>query len=361
MFIVAHNGAHVWGGAERAVALLLAGLAARGHRVLLCCNDPMVAERAAALGVPTELQPLGGDVAVHHALQFARMLRRHRPDVLLIGTFKKMWLAALAARLARVPRVVARVGLETDTPRSWKYRAVLGRWVDAVVVNAARMRPAYVALPGWSDGRVTVIYNGVRRPAQSRPPGSVRRELGLGPEVPLVGAVARLARQKRLDRLLDALALLPADVHCLLAGDGEERKGLQAHARALGLGSRVHFLGARTDVGDVLEALDVFVVSSDREGMSNAMLEALAAGTPVVSTPVSGAEEALEPLPDGNPPGEVVDLDPTEIAAAIGRLLGDSERLQAMSAAAARRGRERFSFERMLDGWETVLRGTGTA
>jgi glycosyltransferase involved in cell wall biosynthesis len=355
VYVIAHNGARIWGGAERATALVLKGLAERGHRVLLLCNEPLVEGRARGLGVPAALGRLGGDVAVPDALRMAARLRRERPDALVIGTYKKAWLAALAAHLAGVPRVVARVGLETDTPRSAKYRFVLARWVDAVAVNAARMRAPFLALPGWTDERVVTIHNGVHLPDASLPPGAVRASLGIPAGAPVVGAVARLASQKRLDRLLRAVALLPADVHCVLAGDGEQRGGLEALAAELGIGHRVHLLGHRADTADVLGALDLFAVTSDREGMSNAMLEALAAGVPVVSTPVSGADEALDALPDGRVPGVIVRAEPEGIASSIRVLLADPARLREMGGAARERARARFSFAAMIDGWEALL------
>jgi glycosyltransferase involved in cell wall biosynthesis len=353
--LIAHNGARIWGGAERATCLLLAGLQRRGHRIELYCNDARVMERARALGLPTRRVRLGGDIALPDALRCARLLRRERPDVLLIGTFRKLGLAALAGRLARVPRIVARIGLETDTPRSWKYRFVLARWVDAVVLSTDRIRQHYLALPGWTEERVATINHGVRPPVRTREPGAVRRSLGLEPQQRVIGTVARLAEQKRLDRLLHALAGLPDDVHCIIAGDGELRGSLERLARELKLDARVHFLGLRDDVGDVLAALDVFVVASDREGMSNAMLEALAAGVPVVSTPVSGAAEALEPFPDGDTPGEIAAFSGDALAAATARVLGDPQRRAAMANAALQRAHTRFDFERMLDAWERVL------
>lgn len=356
MHVVAHNGARIWGGAERATALLLAGLQARGHRVLLVCNDEMVARRAAELGVPTEILPLGGDGMLPHAVRLARRLRALRPDAFIIGTYKKLFLAALGARMARVPRVVARVGLETDTPRSTKYRFALPRWVDAVAVNARRMRPAFAALRGLSPERVVVIHNGVDAPARRQPPGSVRATLGIPPETPTVGAIARLATQKRLDRLLRAVARLP-DAHCILAGDGEERGRLEALATELSIAARVHFLGHRADTGDVLDAIDVFVVSSEREGLSNSMLEALAAGVPVISTAVSGAEDALEPLADGPAPGEIVGFTDDEIASALRRLLADPVRRREMADAARRIATERFGMDAMLARWEALLAG----
>ena len=358
-FVAAHNGARIWGGAERATAALLAGLQRRGHRVLLFCNDPLVAEGASALGVPTELQPLGGDGALHHAARFALRLRRDRPDALVVGTYKKLLLAGLAARLARVPKVVARVGLESDTPRNAKYRLALPRLVDTVVVNADRMRPAFADLPGLDSCRVVTIHNGVHPPTATATRDEVRRSLGIPPDAPVVGAVARLAGQKRFDRLLRAVSRLPGGVHCVLAGDGSERAALEALARELGIAPRVHFLGHRDDVGNVLGALDVFAVTSDREGMSNAMLEALAAGIPVASTPVSGADEALAPLPDGRHVGVVTSFDEEGIASALRGLLADRGRLAAMAAAAREAAEERFGFERMLDRWERVLLGAG--
>jgi glycosyltransferase involved in cell wall biosynthesis len=355
MFLVAHVGARVWGGAERAVTQLLAGLQARGHRVLLVCNDPVVATPAQAMGVPAELLPLGGDVSVHHAVRLASRLRTLKPDVLLVGMFKKVWLAGLAGRMAGVPRIVARIGLETDVPRNAKYRLAFRRLVDHVVVVAERLAPAYQALPGYGTARVSVIPNAVKVPPRRLPRGSVRASLGIPPDAPVVGAIARLARQKRLDRLLDAVARLPENVHCVIAGEGPVGEALRKQAVAAGIAPRVHFLGYHADVGDVLDAIDVFAVTSMQEGMSNAMLEAMAAGVPIVSTPVSGTDEALRQGTEGAAPGLVVDFDAASIADGLRVVLMNPLQRHAMSSAAAHRAAQEFSFPRVLDRWEQVL------
>ncbi|HEX8276387.1 MAG TPA: glycosyltransferase [Longimicrobiaceae bacterium] len=356
MYVLAHNGSSILGGGEIGTALLLAGLQARGHRVKMLCRDAEMAERVARYGIPTGVARVGGDAMLPDALRFAAALRRERPDALVLTTFKKVFLAGMGARLAGVPRVVQRIVLSTDVPRGARYRLALRRFVDVIALNAAVMRPAFLAAdPELDPTRVRTLYDGVRVPPRTAAPGAVRRALGLPEGARTVGAVARLAKQKRFERLLGAVALLPPDVHCVLAGEGPEHAALEALAAELGIADRVHFLGFRRDVGDVLDAIDVHVVCSDKEGMANAMLEAMAAGVPVVSTPVSGAEEALEPLPDGRRPGLLVAPGPAEIAEALRGMLEDPARLAEMSAAARERVEERFSYEGFLDRWERLL------
>src|SRR3954469_6416242 len=189
MFIAAHLGSRLWGGAEMATCELLRGLEERGHRTLLYCTSAEVEQGAAALGVPLRRLPLGGDAALHRALALALRLRRDRPDALIVATFRKLLLVSAAARLAGIRRVIARIGLETDVPRSAKYRFALARWVDAVVTTSGRVRPAFLALPGWSEERVTTILPAPRPLAPAAEPGALRRGLRLPEDAVVIGAV----------------------------------------------------------------------------------------------------------------------------------------------------------------------------
>ncbi len=355
--IAAHNGSRVFGGGEKWVLLLLRELARRGHEVHLFVRDEGMVRRARAFDVPASVGRLGGQVMVHEVLPFARRLRALRPDVLLLSTFKKVWLAGMAARIAGVPRVVSRVGLDSDLPRrSWTYRVAYRRWVDAVLVNADGIRRPFLAdLPGYDPDRVGTVYDGVHVGDVPRR-AEARAALGLDADVPVVGTVTRLGIQKRVDRLLDAAALLPR-AQVVIAGEGELEGELRARAERGELAGRVRFLGFRKDVGRVLAAFDVFALTSDKEGMANAMLEALAAGVPVVSTDVSGAREALDADELGRAPGLVVEASAEAVAAGLRSLLSDEPRREAMAAEALRRARERFDFARMVDAWEAVLGG----
>jgi glycosyltransferase involved in cell wall biosynthesis len=350
--IVAHNASSVLGGGEIGTALLLAGLQARGHDVLMLCRDRALAGRVAEYGIPAGVQRLGGDAMLPDALRLAARLRREGAQAALLTSFRRVFLAAMGARLVRVPFVVQRVVLEGDTPaRGARYRLALSRWTDAVVPNADSLRSEFLAAaPRLDPARVRTIADGVRPPERRRAPGAVRRALGIPDGAPVVGSVGRLARQKRFDRLLGAVAVLGPRARLLIVGEGPAEGALRARAAELGMAERVHLPGFRRDVGDLLGAMDVFAVSSDREGMANAMLEAMMAGLPVVSTEVSGAREAL----DGGA-GVVVERSEAALAQALGALLGDPDARARLGAAARARAEARFGVERFLDAWEALL------
>jgi glycosyltransferase involved in cell wall biosynthesis len=326
--------------------------------VHMLCRDPRIGREVGDLtGIPTSTLRIGGGVMIQDAARFALELRKHSPDAVVLTTFKKVALAGLGARIARVPRVVQRVGLSGDVPRGPAYRMALRGLVDVIALNAESLRPEFLAGdPRLPPEKVRTILDGVDTPRRSRPPGSFRAELGVPPEAPVVGSVARLASQKRFDRLLRAAASLPEDVHVVIVGEGDERASLLALGAELGLGDRLHLPGFRAEVGDVLDAIDVFAVTSSREGLANAMLEAMAFGVACVSTDVSGAREALGPI-DGVEAGVVVGHDLKEITAAIADLLDHPARRSELAEAGRLRFEQRFSLERMLDEWEAMLRG----
>lgn len=357
MYIIAHNGSAILGGGEISTARLLAGMQDRGHRVLMLFRDRTIADRAAEFGIPVDVQLIGGDVMVQDAVRFGLRMKAERPDALILTTFKKIFLAGSGARMAQVPRVVQRIVLAGDTPaRGRRYRFAVSHLVDEVLVNAGSLlSPFREELPPSAREKVEVVADGVTAPARTEPSGALRRRLGIPADCPVIGTVTRLARQKRLERLIGALAVMESDTHCIVAGEGSELGQLEALCRSAGVMSRVHFVGFEKNIGDVLDALDLFVISSEREGMANSMLEAMAFGIPVISTLVSGAEEALLGISGDTPPGMVVSHTAEAIAAAAQPLLKNVAQRKAMGEAGQARIRNVFSFERMVDRWEEHL------
>jgi len=252
--------------------------------------------------------------------------------------------------MARVPNIVARIGLSSDTPRNFKYRFVLTHWVDHVVFVAAAMRKSHSESIPELDPRLTTIYKGIPPLGPRLTKGAARWALGVPGDVPLLGSVSRLVSQKRVGRLLEAMVFLHEDTHLAIAGDGPLRGALGQHARQLGLRQRVHFLGHQSNIATLIDAVDALVITSGREGMSGAMLKAMSRGVPVISTDVSGAREALDPETNGHAPGLVTGFAPPEIASAVNSVLYDRQVLEEMGQAAKERYREQFSCKRMLDG-----------
>jgi glycosyltransferase involved in cell wall biosynthesis len=177
------------------------------------------------------------------------------------------------------------------------------------------------------------------------PPGAdARAAVGLDPRRPVVGTIGRLEDRKGHEQLLAALQALSRRANGqrpqgLIVGDGPLRDKLAAQARALGVADDVRFTGTVTDVRPLLEAMDVFVLPSWAEGMSNALMEAMAAARPVVATAVGGNTEVVA---DGStgvlvPPG-----DPAALASAVGGLLHEPDRASRLAATARTFVTDRF-------------------
>ncbi|HEX8276384.1 MAG TPA: glycosyltransferase [Longimicrobiaceae bacterium] len=364
MKLAAQNAGRVWGGNEKWLCTVAAGLRARGHEVVVACRaDGPVAAELARRGVATAHVLPGGYLAAWRGLRFARWLRRERPDALLLTSWKGTGWGAWAARRAGVPRTVVRLGIVREL-RHRRHALPFRRGVDALVVNAPEIREAWTrSAPWFPPGAVHVVLNGIQPapPPSAEDRRALRAELGAGADTLLVAGAGNLARRKGFDLLLDAFARAAVPGSRLaIVGAGPEEAALRARAERLGIAERVCWAGHRDDVPGVLAACDLFVLSSRNEGMANVMLEAMAAGTPVVAADVSGVRDALGPAADGAPAGWIVPPeDPAALGEAIAEVLAD---LRAGGGEAARRAdearhrvAERFGVERMLDEVERVL------
>lgn len=269
-------------------------------------------------------------------LRLARTLRDLVPDSVHVTDF---WAPALvAARLARVPRVL----LTHHTPELPRHDNLAGR-VWWRLGWAARPEVVYTSeTDRRNDGRSGLSTHVIELGIDLDRFGSGRRVLDR--DGPLVGTVARLAEQKGQRYLLEAAALLP-EARFAIAGDGELRDQLETRARELGVAGRVEFLGARDDVPDLLASFDVFAFPSLYEGLCLAVIEAQAAGVPVVATPVGGIRETVI---QGETGLLVPPRDAEALAAGIRRLLDDREEASRLAGEAKRRVRECFSVERMV-------------
>lgn len=306
---------------------------------------------ARSAGIPyvevTERHSL--DPAVVPALR--RLVREKRIDILHAHEYKTDLLALVVARLEGVLALSTAHGW---TGHSLKERAlyypadrfVLARYPHVIAVSE-EIRQVLIGA-GARPERVTTILNAidpaqfVRDPALEAP---VRAELGLAADALVLGAVGRAEPQKRFDLLIDVFAGLASArprLQLVIAGDGSKLPELRRHVASLGeVRSRVHLLGHRTDVARLHHAFDVFVQSSDYEGTPNAVLEAMALGTPVVATRAGGTAEIAF---DGVHGRLVACGDRTALAAALTELVDDPARARTFAAAARARVESDLSF-----------------
>jgi len=359
--IVIQNSARVWGGNEKWSWQLARGLHARGHHVIVSCpSGSPVWRRAEAAGLEvTSVRP-GGDLDAVSALRFASFLKRESPGALLLTNWGKLFWGGWAARRAGVGRVVVRLGIVRRPPRRGPTRFALGRYVDAMIVNAPEIRDLWVREAPWfALDAVHVILNAIE--ASPQPGGVLRAELGVGRETPLILGIGHLYARKGFEVLIDAFARIPfTDARLVIVGDGPEASALRARAAANGVADRVHLLGERSDVPRLLADSDLFVLSSRNEGMANVMLEAMAAGVPVVATDVSGVRTALDEA-EGRPaagwivrPGDAASL-AEGIVAALSAAKGRPAERARRVAEARYRIEHWFGFERMITQAERVL------
>ncbi|MFP4624381.1 MAG: glycosyltransferase, partial [Gemmatimonadota bacterium] len=351
-------------GNERQAILLARGLVARGHEVLASCRrrGPVRDGLEAAGARTTGVRPRG-DADLASALLFAAWLRRHRVRALLVTSWKRAFVAGLAARWAGVPRVVLRLGglrgSETG-PGSRLRRLSLGRWYHGIVVNSPEVGDWLVREMGVPPRKVRVVANGVEPVAA--PPAPLRAALGIPADDALVVAVGGLERNKGADLLPGILARQGAGVHLAVAGRGSDarRAELERDAGSLGVAGRLHLLGHRDDVPAVLAAADAFVLPSRMDSMPNAMLEAMSAGLPVVMADVGGVRWALGPR-DGRPAaGWIAPVDdPPALAEAVAEVVSDlragGTRSRERGAEAAWRAEHWFGVERMVREYQETL------
>jgi glycosyltransferase involved in cell wall biosynthesis len=281
---------------------------------------------------------------------FYRLLRKERIDALHCHKFgSNLWGTAIG-RMARVPVIVAHEHTWSFEGKPWRRivdREVIARGSSAFIAVSREDRRRMIEIEGIDPDDVTFIPNGI--PAPPPPSGAdVRAELGIAPDAPLIGTVSALHPQKALDVLLRATAALVGQfpgLKVLIAGEGDRRFALEDLATELGLEDTVMFLGVRTDVPDVLAALDIAVSSSDFEGSPLSVMEYMEAARPVVATRVGGVPDLID---DGVHGRLVEPQDPEAFAAAVAELLRDPERAREMGRRGQQRRREEFDIDVMV-------------
>lgn len=349
------------GGAERVAVHIVRGLNRERYEPVVVsftgrleCDLDCLLEEA---GV--EVRYLGKRPGFDYRM-YARLhpvLRECQPDIVhthlhvLRYALPSLLLLQRASLLHTVHNLADR---EIEPRARWIQRYALNHGVVPVAV-AQEVALSLRRLYGIQQCRV--ISNGIPTDCYARPkaPRSEwRARQGFGDDDVLFVCVARFAPQKNHALLLKAFAQGPASdpkAHLVLAGEGVLREQLEEQAKNLGLTRQVHFLGLRTDIPDVLSAMDVFVLTSDWEGNPLSVMEAMASGLPIVSTAAGGVPDLFESGKEGFivQPGDAQGL-----SHSMASLLGDQEARRSLGRAAARRAKENFDVSTMVQAYEEL-------
>ena len=297
------------------------------------------------------------------ALRLAGLLRRTRPDIVHTRNAEPFFYGFAGAKLARSKALVhSEHGRKfDDRPARFAVQRWMSRHTDAIFAVSGQLKTDLVKHIGMPEASVEVLHNGVdlsrfdvaaRTDAPSPAREALRRDWGVPAGALVVGSVGRLVAVKNYALLLRAVASSGLDdVHLVLAGEGPERAALTALAASLGIASRVHLLGHSNDVDRVLGAFDVFVLPSFSEGMSNTLLEAMAAGVPPVASDVGGNGEIVRDDVDGRLfPSD----DEAALRACLVALCRDDAARARLAAAARARVLSTFDIDQMIDRYERL-------
>jgi glycosyltransferase involved in cell wall biosynthesis len=324
------------GGLERVVLDLVQNASAE-FRLLICCLEEPGTWADEAPRVVTLGKRPGLDWRMFSKI--ARLARAEKVDAIHTHNSTAHLYGAVGGKLAGVKVLHTEHGKNVgEEARYHRLNRIAARFTDFTVAVSQKNAEIAVAHEGAKPSRLQVIPNGIRTDRFDASRHSSRR---------CIGTVGRLVREKNYPLLLRAVAGM-ADTDLSLVGDGPLRDQLEHQA-----GPRVQFLGQRTDVAQLLAGFDVFVLSSNTEGMSIALLEAMAAGCPIVVTAVGGNTELIQHEATGLvvPPD-----DEAALRAAIERLLADRSLAARLGAAAREIARQRYSVKIMTQRYEELWR-----
>jgi len=363
MFVLNNMGI---GGSERKIVRLANRLKDEGVNVTLACLDgPYTIAHILRRDVPCTRLGRKGKFSFAALWRMRQLLLRERPaTVLAVNLYSSLYVALATLLLPRRPRIVALVNTSTFFGhRLWKriYQAVLARF-DLTVHGSDAQRHFWMKVNSDAWHKSTVVYNGVDSghfeiTGAFEAGKRLRASLGVKPGSLLIGTVGMCRPEKNQAVLLTTLRSLRVtrvDAHLVIAGEGPLLESLRHRAEALEVADRVHFIGAVEDVRPVLAALDVFVLPSRAvESFSNAALEAMSMGRPVILSDIGGAREMIADGVEGYvvSPAELAARLPAIIAA----LYADQRKRQQMGQAARDRVVSSFSVAAMVAGYRGVF------
>lgn len=343
---------------------LLEGLDRSRFRPQVCCFDVVgpLAVRLNKQEIPVHFLQRSPGIDLSYPFKLAKLMKKEAVDVLHLHNPTALFYGALAGKISRISRIIY-TEHGRDFSSSWKVKQanrLLSNIVDEIVVVAEHGRRYLILEEGFLSCRIRKIYNGVDSEAfsnKSEIRRDILRSLGLREYTRIIGVVARLDPIKNHAGLLKAMIKVSSvfpQAALLIIGDGPLRTKLEEQVSEMDLKKSIIFLGSRSDIPKLLNIMDVFVLPSLSEGLPLTLIEACAAGKPIVATAVGGNPEIVENGVNGLlVPSEDVEA----LSAAIIAILSDKRKAQQMGVKSWERFKEFFTVETMVKNYESLYKG----
>jgi glycosyltransferase involved in cell wall biosynthesis len=347
------------GGSEKVAVEITSNLDASAFRSHVCALDldGELAQDLASNGIPSHVMHRRGlEWGIFRRLY--RLFKQSGIDVVHTHHFTQLFYAAIPARLAGARLIHTEHEFFSYT-QSTTARALIRpllRLCDRMTAVGPEVRNYFVQTIGIPEHRVTVVPNGVAVQAFDYDRGTARQELGVGREEFVIGTIGRLEPEKDQKTLLDVFRLIRAkhpNVRLIIAGDGSMAAELRAHAERVGVADATSFLGYRRDIARLLAAMDIFVLTSVREGLPISLIEAMAARRPVVASNIGSIRDLVQEDRTGLlAPAQ----DTAAFAAAIERLMRAPDLRQRLVEAGRDSVEASFSLPAVIGAYETLYR-----
>ena len=355
MNILFLNSAKDWGGNEKWTLMAASGLAERGHRVFLGCRSSLFSTRDASSGLRYVHMPFLNALDLLTVVKIWWFVVRNNIQIVIPTKQREYFLGGLAARCLPKVKVAARLGIDRPV-ENMRNRIAFCRLFHGVIVNSRKILTTLSGTPGFDTAKCHLVYNGIDLPQLSDGIRlKYRSELGIAEEEQLIVGIGRLAPQKGFDFALEAFSKLHRKLpsaKLALIGDGSSLEEYKTQAVSAGIKDHVIFTGHRDDISGFLQAADLYWLTSRSEGMSNAMLEAMAHKKAVLAFDVAGVDEAIS---DGES-GVIIKMgDVEELAERSCAVLTDSKFRNSIETGAREVIEKRFTLSKSIDFLEKSL------
>lgn len=350
------TGKHLYGGAQQ-VLYLLDGLRARGHEsILACTEDSAIADKAEREGFHVEAMACTGEADLEFLLRLRHLMRMEKPDLAHLHSRRGAdSLGLLAAKWASTPVVISR---RVDNPeKPWVAKTRYGLCNHVITISEAIRRVLVDA--GVNEKKITCVRSAVvaERFVPTTTKNEFLEDMGLNSDSFVIAVVAQLIERKNHIGLLRALATiedrLPSNVQVLFFGQGPLLENLQNAVANLGLDKRVKFVGFRDDLHEFISHIDLLVHPAKMEGLGVSLIEAAAAGVPIIGNPAGGIPEIVHHQENGI----LVDCtDPQALGDSILSLCLDDQSRNQMGESGRQLVANDFSVDAMVEGNLAVYR-----